>query len=868
MAPEKEALRPFQREVLRLIMEGKNVILQAPTGAGKTRAALAPFIKNLVGNGDALPLSCIYATPLRVLSTQFYAEYSERVTRLDTTRGTDFGRLYKRLERKPVSIQTGEQSDDAQFESLVTFCTIDQLLASLLALPYGVGRSRANMNVGAVLGSYLVLDEFHLYPLKESGESIYGARTTTLAMLAHLKDISRFILMTATFSRALLDELKILLNAEVVVVEDEDELRQIADGRQRFFRVADGAINTEALLAQHTDCSMVICNTVGRAQQTYWQLKQRANERGIEVVLLHSRLTAKDRRERSEKVMKELGKAPATWPDNTRYGWREGKYFGKNMIVVATQVVEVGLDISVRTLHTEIAPANSLIQRAGRCARFACQQGTVIVYDLPLDDAGKRVTTLPYDLSLCDATLLAVRHLDSEQPVDFRVEKALLDVVHTEEDTEMLERFKKRRESIVNEVFTSLKEHSSSAISTLIRDVAQVQILIHDNPNAAITTEPWRWQSFSMHPRSLAAHMKYLQEQKGDADWVCKEAVADVAKEDAEADTRQKTTFHWQEISYTGNQQSMEQSLRNAVIVVLPGTLATYHEDLGFLLRDERSIIPWPPTPYQSVYLGTKPQTWKAKPIEQRSYKEHIEGLIYAYNESIARQLAYVTGTLETLLELPHGTIDQAIRLAIVCHDVGKLSVQWQQWAWEWQHLLYEREGWGTYSQKPAFFFAKTDYNSTSKQQRQWQRETRTKRPNHACESVIASITILADSLGVKTHDSRYLPILRAVCAAIARHHTANAHTSEAFQLKQGAAEAVQEAFDAARQTRTWTYNTRLLKTGAMPARTLAPTTDDAMTLITLPARGRARELETWLYFVIVRALRLADQRADSFGDK
>ncbi len=864
MAPEKEALRPFQRKVLQFIMEGKNVILQAPTGAGKTRAALAPFIKNLDGDGNALPLSCIYATPLRVLSTQFYTEFSERIARLDSTRGTDFGRLYKRLERSPVSIQTGEQADDAQFESLLTFCTIDQLLASLLALPYGVGRSRANMNVGAVLGSYLVFDEFHLYPLKESGESIYGARTTTLAMLAQLKDISRFILMTATFSRVLLDELKVLLNAEVVIVEDEEELCQLADGRQRFFKVADDAMTTEALLAQHTDCSMVVCNTVGRAQQTYWQLKQRANERGIEVVLLHSRLTTQDRRERSERVMKELGKAPATWPDETRYGWRDGEYFGKNMIVVATQVVEVGLDISVRTLHTEIAPANSLIQRAGRCARFARQHGTVIVYDLPLDDAGKRVTTLPYDSSLCDATLQAVRELDGEQSVDFRAEQNLLDIVHTQEDTELLERFKKRRESIVNEVFTSLKESSSSAVSTLIRDVAQVQILIHDDPNAAITTEPWRWQSFSMHPRSLAAHMKHLQEQRGDAEWVCKEAIADAVKEDAEADSRQKTTFHWQEIAYTGNQQSVERSLRNAVMVVLPSTLATYHEDLGFLLRDERLTMPW--TTYQSVCLDAKPKKGKARPIEQRSYKEHIEGLINGYNAGIARQLAYVTGMLETLLEVPHGTIDQAIRLAIACHDVGKLSVKWQQWAWEWQHLLYEREGWGVYSQKPTFFFAKTDYDSQSPQQRQWQRETHAKRPNHACESVVASMSVLADSLGIKTRDSRLLPVLRAVCAAIARHHSANAHTSEAFQLKPGAAEAIQEALEVTCQTRTWTYTPTLLKTEVMSARTLTPSTDEARTLITEPKRGR--ELETWLYFVIVRALRLADQRADSFGDK
>lgn len=60
--------RPFQRKVLELMMQGKNIILQAPTGAGKTRAALAPFIQNLERDGDKLPYTCIYATPMRVSS--------------------------------------------------------------------------------------------------------------------------------------------------------------------------------------------------------------------------------------------------------------------------------------------------------------------------------------------------------------------------------------------------------------------------------------------------------------------------------------------------------------------------------------------------------------------------------------------------------------------------------------------------------------------------------------------------------------------------------------------------------------------------------------------------------------------------------
>ena len=161
-------LRPFQKKVRDLILQDKNVILQAPTGAGKTRAALSPFVNNLGCAGRSLPHTCLYATPLRVLSTQFHKEYQTVIAHIDKKRGTDYGRYYERLEKSPVSIQTGEQPNDPQFESLITFCTIDQLLASFLGAPFSMGgRRRANLNVAAVLGSYLVLDEYHLYPLRD-----------------------------------------------------------------------------------------------------------------------------------------------------------------------------------------------------------------------------------------------------------------------------------------------------------------------------------------------------------------------------------------------------------------------------------------------------------------------------------------------------------------------------------------------------------------------------------------------------------------------------------------------------------------------------------------------------------------------------
>src|SRR5260370_6328694 len=515
MPTEKRQLRPFQIEVLKLIAKGKNVILQAPTGAGKTDAALLPFIQNLEQGGDTLPYTCLYATPMRVLSTQFYEKYRTRISNIDKVRGTILAKPYEYLKRNPISIQTGEQQDDPQLESIITFCTIDQLLASFLSISYSVDRRRANINVGAVVSSYLILAEFHLYPLvqKQNDTTCFGARTTTVSMLGLLQSTTRFILMTATFSNTLLNELAKLLGAEIVSITHED-LNIISNGRERIFEIASSGMSVDAILDSHDKCSLVICNTVQRAQEKYWQIKDRARERGIEVVLLHSRLSSADRAFRSGYVMHELAQAPKEWDGDIRYGWKNGTYYGKNIIVVATQVVEVGLDISVQTLHTELAPANSLIQRAGRCARFDRQKGKVIVYP-PRDAEGREISSRPYNKPICNKTWEALQDVD-KHIVGFKEEQVLIDAVHTEEDRSLLERYDSNHGHITKSIFTSLNEYNRAIPTPIIRDIAQVHILIHNHPNEAIKEDPWKWQSFTLHPDSLAGHWQALQKRPAD----------------------------------------------------------------------------------------------------------------------------------------------------------------------------------------------------------------------------------------------------------------------------------------------------------------------------------------------------------------
>jgi CRISPR-associated endonuclease/helicase Cas3 len=114
------------------------------------------------------------------------------------------------------------------------------------------------------------------------------------------------------------------------------------------------AVIREAL--EDGGCALVIRNTVTRAQATYTALKA---EFGAEVNLLHARLTAGERADRTEQVLGLLGA-----PGRTDAAERPHR-----MIVVATQLAEQSFDVDADLLVTDLAPIDLLLQRAGRLHR-------------------------------------------------------------------------------------------------------------------------------------------------------------------------------------------------------------------------------------------------------------------------------------------------------------------------------------------------------------------------------------------------------------------------------------------------------------------------------------------------------------------
>ena len=342
-------LWPHQMRVFELLMAGRNVILRTPTGSGKTRAALYPFLVSLDPVANAyygkLPLKCIYSVPMRILAKQFFHEYNAIVNRYNLRYGLSITR----------SIQTGEQPDDPRFEADLIFATIDQVLSSFLVAPYSLSKSQANLNAGAIMSSYLVFDEFHLF-------DPVSTLPTTLQMLNLLKGVTPFVLMTATFSQAMLNALASQLDA-VIVPHPDDAAAQSAilnlpsQRKVRRYHTIDESMDADAIVGMHRDRTLVICNTVDRARYVYEQLIDRVKGSDTRVLLLHSRFLPEDRAQTEDSIRHHFGK--------------EWQATGGSFIVVSTQAIEVGLDITSSILHTELAPANAIIQRAGRCARYA-----------------------------------------------------------------------------------------------------------------------------------------------------------------------------------------------------------------------------------------------------------------------------------------------------------------------------------------------------------------------------------------------------------------------------------------------------------------------------------------------------------------
>ena len=789
------ALYAFQRRVYELLREGRSVILQAPTGAGKTCAALYPFLRAWE-YGDEFPRKCIYSVPLRVLASQFWDEYEGRTRNFGFTRPMD------------VTIQTGARPEDPRLEGNLIFTTIDQTLSNFLNIPYALGLSQGNLNAGAVLSSYLVFDELHLFDPETT-------LPTMLHLLRLLRGIVPFVVMTATLSADMVRALARDLDAEPLVLSPEEVAAIPSQHKTRRVHTVEAELTAEAVLEKHTRRSIAICNTVDRAQALFEALCQLAGDE-VEVRLLHSRFLPSDRQAHEEWLRREFGKDKSA-------------YTAESAILVATQVVEVGLDITSQVLHTELAPAASVVQRAGRCARYEGEEGDMWVYRLPVDDK-RHPRYAPYlgiQKEICEKTWDALADRSGEV-FDFHAELAVVNAAHGEADQEILKRLRANRFYIADRIAATIEEQERGASRELIRRVDSRTVIVHPDPSSI--ENPWAYEGFGIFRGSLFGAYERLEAlaEELDVDWVL--MTADPLPE--EESSRERTVWRWRPI--VG-----KEDLVGALVVAVNPRLTSYSPEAGFRLGVSGD------GEWQSPRRERKRRRQEFAPYRRETFQEHVARMLQVYERPffdreagrerlpLAEELAYAARRLEQKYGWPRGILDDLARWVIMVHDLGKLDVRWQKWAHRWQEEVSELRG-EDLTVPGDYLVAHTDYDERNEDEKALNCGLRRMKPNHAAESAAAAMDWLLDRTGD-------LALARAALTAIVRHHSAGASGRHgSFRACAGAEAALRDLLEGADKI-CWE-----VEEGNLGRRLIRP--------------RRAKELLA--YLLLARVVRMADQRS------
>ncbi|MCS7132736.1 MAG: CRISPR-associated helicase Cas3' [Aigarchaeota archaeon] len=401
---------PFFEDVWRAADEGKQlIIVRAPTGGGKTEAAATPFLGDLV-SGARRWLSLIHILPTRSLVNAMRWRYAEAVGAIEIGNAVvayEYGQL--------IGVRPYLDGD-------IVVTTYDTMLHRF----YGVDLRAPHIlgQVSKIMNSLLIMDEVQLL----QDEYWYAMSLIPCHIKALLAWGAQIILMTATLPTAFMENLvkQVLEGVKDARPEEITEIR--SSSRPARGRISLELVNDELpssqdqlvkIIREHypgEGSVLIIANTVEKAAAIYTSLLRShlEKEMALKPVLLHSRLR--------QGVRKEVE-------------WLLESKRGDEFILVATQVVEAGLDMDSTLLITEISPIDSLIQRIGRCGRrrngmaiiYTRSEDALKVYPEPIVEKTRRVVSESSDLL-------------AESPSDLEAAQILIDQVFDREKVDLLMR--------------------------------------------------------------------------------------------------------------------------------------------------------------------------------------------------------------------------------------------------------------------------------------------------------------------------------------------------------------------------------------------------------------------------------------------
>lgn len=374
-----------------------NRVLCLPTGSGKTATAILTWLYHRRNKTPNTPRRLVYCLPMRALVEQTRDLANDWITEL-------------KIDIPVCTLMGGEEEqrdwDVHPERDAILIGTQDMLLSRALNRGFAMSRYRWPMHFALLNNDcFWVMDEVQLS----------GSGLATSTQLQAFRDSFGTLgpaatwWMSATLEKDWLKTIDHQGSVELLPQTqlEKDDLKAGGELAKRFHAEKPVAalkrFSSESILDVHRSgtVTLVVVNTVNRARQIYASLEEakpkRANRAAKSVqperLLLHSRFRPPDRAEAYKKLrLADLicrdEKTPETEP-----AW-EARVREYGIIVVATQVVEAGIDISAETMITDLAPWPSLVQRFGRCNRYGNQTGARIYW---VDPGKKKENAAPYE---------------------------------------------------------------------------------------------------------------------------------------------------------------------------------------------------------------------------------------------------------------------------------------------------------------------------------------------------------------------------------------------------------------------------------------------------------------------------------------
>lgn len=401
-------------------------LIDIPTGLGKTAAVVLAWLWNRVALQSAdWPRRLVYCLPMRTLVEQTEGEVKQWVENLlkDTNGLSEqaIADLTWLRDHSPIILMGGEELDAARKDwdlypekPAILIGTQDMLLSRALNRGYGMSRYRWPMHFGLLNNDCLwVMDETQLMGVgvetsaqldgfrHQDAMHTHGACPTwwmsatlhpgRLATVDHPLPTGGWPKLTLRDSERANGRPAQLIRAPKPLTAAPFLLN--SDSKKGYAKAV-----AELVVKEHVQgtLTLVIVDRVVRAQEIYEALTGGKKPLYVldRVGLVHSRFRPIDRKRHADLLTAE-----------------------GDRIVIATQAVEAGVDVSARVLITELAPWSSLVQRFGRCNRRAeYDDAKVIWIDIEVKD-DKDALARPYTKAELDSAREVLHTLSHVGPL-------------------------------------------------------------------------------------------------------------------------------------------------------------------------------------------------------------------------------------------------------------------------------------------------------------------------------------------------------------------------------------------------------------------------------------------------------------------